>query len=203
MTRPMQRRGPRRRSPWQTACVIALALAACDGGKDKGKDKGKEPGFAKAFDNTSQTDTKAADKRMKELKEKADQEAAQAREDELQKITSVTPPLPADVPTACADAGAAFDDFKTKRVAAAGDEAMLGRWNATKEPDVRKFVESCTAMGKLEVAVCLANAHRNAPLSMFGEAATDDFAARCLERWGGAEGKAPEGGAPEAKAPAP
>jgi hypothetical protein len=128
---------------------------------------------------------------MKELEEQAKKEAAEAREAELQKITSVEPPLPVDVATACADAGVAFDDFKTKRLAAAGDEAMLGRWNATKEPDVRKFVENCTALGKIEIGVCLANAHRNGSLAMFGEAATDDFAARCNERWGGGEAKAP------------
>jgi hypothetical protein len=179
--------------------LLCVALAACDGSKDKGKDE-KAPDFAKAFDNTSQTDTKANSKRMKELQEKADREAAQAREDELQKITSVTPPLPADVATACTDAGAAFDEFKTKRMEAAGDEAMLGRWNATKEPDVRKFVENCTTIGKLEIAVCLTNAHRNATLAMFGENATDDFAARCQERWGGGGGGEAKA---EAKAPAP
>lgn len=181
---------PRRRFVLAPPCwLLCLALVACDGGKDKG-DK-KAPDFAKAFDNTAQIDTKANEKRMKELAEQAEKERAAAREAELDKITSVTPPLPADVATACADAGAAFDEFKTKRVAAAGDEAMLGRWNATKEPDVRKFVEKCTAFGKLEIGACLANAHRNAQLSMFGEDATDDFAARCTERWGGGEAKAP------------
>jgi len=187
MKRTHEPRAIVRRAFAQPCWLLCLALVGCDGGKEKKDDKA--PDFAKAFDNTSQIDTKANEKRMKELKEKADEEAAQAREDELQKITSVTPPLPADVATACADAGAAFDEFKTKRISAAGDEAMLGRWNATKEPDVRKFVEKCTALGKLEVAVCLANAHRNASLAMFGEAATDDFAVRCNERWGGGEAK--------------
>lgn len=177
-----------RRAPHQPCWLLCLALVGCGGGK-KGDEK--EPDFAKAFDNTSQIDTKANTKRMKELEEQAKKEAAEAREAELQKITSVEPPLPVDVATACADAGAAFDDFKTKRVAASGDEAMLGRWNATKEPDVRKFVENCTAIGKIEIGVCLANAHRNGSLAMFGEAATDDFAARCNERWGGGEAKAP------------
>lgn len=169
------------------AWPLCLALVACGGGKDKSEKKD----IAKAFDNTSQIDTKANEKRMKELKEKADAEAKQAREDELQKITTIAPPLPADVATACADAGAAFDEFKTKRLEAGGDQAMLGRWNATKEPDVRKFVENCTALGKLEIGACLASAHRNASLAVFGEAATDDFAARCNERYGGGEAKAP------------
>jgi len=178
-----------------TPCLLATVLVACGGGKDKGDKKD----ISKAFDNTAQIDTKGNEKRMKELKEKADKEAAQAREDELQKITTVTPPLPADVATACTEAGAAFDDFKTKRVTAAGDEAMTGRWNATKEPDVRKFVENCTAIGKLEIGVCLANAHRNASMGMFSENATDEFAARCQDRYGGGEAKAPV----EAKAPTP
>jgi hypothetical protein len=168
---------------------LGLALVACDGGKGKGQEKA--PDFAKAFDNTAQIDTKANEQRMKALAEKANREAAQARADELERLTSVTPPLPADVATACADAGAAFDEFKTQRLTAAGDETMLGRWNATKEPDVRKFVDKCTAFGKLEIGVCLANAHRGASLAMFGEAATDDFAARCLERWGDGEATAP------------
>lgn len=166
---------------------LLLALVACGGGKDKGEKKD----IAKAFDNTSQIDTKANEKRMKELQEKAAAESKQAREDELQKITTITPPLPADVAAACADAGAAFDEFKTKRLEAGGDQAMLGRWTATKEPDVRKFVENCTALGKVEIGACLASAHRNASLAVFGEAATDDFAARCNERYGGGEAKAP------------
>ena len=176
------------RRGWVLAAPLCLALVACGGGKDEGD---KKPDIAKAFDNTSQIDTKANEKRMKELKEKADDEAKQAREDELQKITTIAPPLPADVATACTDAGAAFDEFKTKRLEAGSDEAMLGRWNATKEPDVRKFVENCTAIGKIEIGACLASAHRQASLAMFGEAATDDFAARCNERYGGGEAKAP------------
>jgi hypothetical protein len=168
----------------QPSWLLCVALLGC-GGEGKGEKKDEAPDFAKAFDNTAQIDTKANDKRMKELEEKAAKQAADARKAELEQITSLTPPLPADVATACAEAGAAFDEFKTKRLTAAGDEAMLGRWNATKEPDVRKFVEACTAMGKLEIGACLTNAHRSASLAMFGEGATDDFAARCQERWGG------------------
>ena len=201
MNRTIEARVSHRRRLAPPCWLLCLALVGCDGGKDKGDEKA--PDFAKAFDNTSQIDTKANEKRMKELKEKADREAAQAREDELQKITNVTPPLPADVAAACTDAGAAFDEFKTKRVQAAGDEAMLGRWNATKEPDVRKFVEKCTEFGKIEIGACLANAHRGASLAMFGEAATDDFAARCNERWGGGQAKAPAGAPADAKSPAP
>jgi hypothetical protein len=170
-----------RRAVLHPGWLLVVALVGCGDGKKKEKDAD----FAKAFDNTAQIDTKANEKRMKELKAKAEQEAADARKAELEQITNVTPPLPADVATACADAGAAFDEFKTKRLAAGDDEAMLGRWNATKEPDVRKFVEACTAIGKLEIGVCLTNAHRNASMAMFGEGATDDFAARCQERWGG------------------
>jgi hypothetical protein len=170
-------------------CLLALAIVGCGGGKSDKKDEA--PGFAKAFDNTAQIDTKAADKGMRELKEKADKEAAELREAELEKITSVNPPLPADAATACTEAGAAFDDFKTKRLAVGEDQALYGRWNATKEPDVRKFVENCTALGKIEIGVCLANAHKNAPMSMFGVEATDDFADRCNQRWGGGEAKAP------------
>ena len=187
MNRNREAGAPLRRALVQPCYLLVAVLVGCGGGKDKGEKKD----ISKAFDNTSQIDTKANEKRMKELKEKADKEAAQAREDELQKITTVTPPLPADVATACADAGAAFDEFKTKRVAAAGDEAMTGRWNATKEPDVRKFVENCTAIGKLEIGACLASAHRNASMAMFGENATDEFAARCTDRYGGGEAKAP------------
>jgi hypothetical protein len=188
MNRTRDARASLRRALAKPCLLLVAMLVGCGGGKDKGE---KKPDIAKAFDNTAQIDTKANEKRMKELKEIADKEAAQAREDELQKITNVTPPLPADVATACADAGAAFDDFRTKRVTAAGDEAMTGRWNATKEPDVRKFVENCTAIGKLEIAVCLANAHRGASMGMFGENATDELAARCQDRWGGGEAKAP------------
>jgi hypothetical protein len=188
MIREEQVRGRSRRMlPPPSSWVLCAALLACGGGKSDKKDA---PGFAKAFDNTAQIDVKAAEKGMKELKAKAEKEAADAREAELQQITNVTPPLPLDMATACAEAGVAFDEFKTKRLTADGDEAMLGRWNATKEPDVRKFVESCTTLGKLEIAVCLTNAHRNGSLAMFGESATDDFAARCNERWGGGEGKA-------------
>lgn len=191
MNRTIEARVPHRRmlSLAPRGLLACLLLAGCDGGKADGD--AKAPDFAKAFDNTAQIDTKANEQRMKELEEKADREAAQAREDELQRITGVTSPLPADVATACNDAGAAFDEFKTKRLEAAGDQAMLGRWTATKEPDVRKFVESCTAFGSIEIGACLANAHRGASIAMFGESATDDFAARCQERWGGGEAKAP------------
>lgn len=161
--------------------LVCLALLGCDSGK-KGDDK-KEPSFSKAFDNSSaQVDPKAADKGLKDLREKADREHAEARKAELEQITNVTPPLPADVATACTAAGEAMDEFKQKRLA--GDAVELERWNRTKEPDVRKFVEACTAMGKVEIGACLTDSHRNASLAMFGADATDDFAARCQERWG-------------------
>ncbi len=167
--------------------LVCLALLGCDSGSKDKSDK-KEPGYAKAFDNSSaQVDPKAADKGLKNLREKADREHAEARKAELEEITNVAPPLPADVATACADAGAAMDEFKQQRLA--GNAVELERWNRTKEPDVRKFVEACTAMGKIEIGACFANAHRKASLAMFGVEAIDDLAARCQERWG--EGAAP------------
>lgn len=175
--------------------LLCLALPACDGAE---KDD-KAPDFAKAFDNTAQIDTKAADERMKALREKADREAAEAREAELQAITTVKPPLPADVATGCTAAGAALDAFKQERLAS--DAVELERWNRTKEPDIRKFVDNCTAIGSLEIAACLTSAHENATLAMFGPDATDDFAERCNRRYG--DGTQADGPPPEAKAAEP
>lgn len=185
MTRATHARRTGRRTLVTSSCLLCMALVACDGGTKK-KDP---PAFAGAFDNTSQVDTKKAEQGMKALRRKAEQEAAEAREAELQRITDLTPPLPADPATACTEAGAALDEFKMQRLAS--DATELERWNRTKEPDIRKFVENCTAAGSIEFGACLASAHRNATMAMFGPSSTDDFAERCTRRYGGDEAKAP------------
>ncbi|MCX4242176.1 hypothetical protein [Paraliomyxa miuraensis] len=191
MTRTHQARRAGRRTLVPSSWLLGLAsslplvvgVAGCDGEKKK-----DAPDFAKAFDNTAKTDTKVTEDGMKALREKAEKEAAEAREAELQKITELPQPLPADVATACQEAGAALDEFKQQRLAS--DATELERWNRTKEPDLRKFVENCTATGSVEFGACLTSAHQNASMAMFGPGATDDFAERCTRRYGGGEAKA-------------
>jgi hypothetical protein len=158
------------------ALVLTFFAASC-GGESAPSD------IAKALDQkaTTKGDAKSAEA-MKALREKAEKEAAEAREAEIQKITTVGAPLPADIATACTEASASFDSFRQARLS--GDSDALGRWNATKEPDLRKFTEACTATGKVEVAACMAKALREASTAMFADTASEELALRCKKRWG-------------------
>lgn len=156
--------------------VALVVTLGCGGGGDAPSD------IAKAFDQKApKADDKAADAR-KAMREKAEREAAEAREAEIQKITAVGAPLPPDIETACATAGESFDAFRQKRLA--GDSTALDRWNAVKEPDVRKFVDACKETGKVEVAACMAGALRDASPATFADAASEELVERCKTRWG-------------------
>lgn len=173
--------------PTRSKPILALAclipLVACGGG---GADRAGD--MAKALDNSKDTVPKEAQAaRLKELKAKAEEKSKQAHADELQKITSLVQPLPADLETACADAGAGLDAFMQKRLV--GDE--LGRWNAIKEPDTRKVVEECKAGGKLEVGACIGKAFREASVGEFANGAQGEIKAECTKRFGGAAALAP------------
>ena len=181
MSRYDATRAMRRAKRILPSVLLGIVLAACGGDKDK--DAG---GMAKAFDNTSDAKkAKEAAANFKNMKEKADKEAEEVREKELEKLTTPPTPLPADIETACGDAGKALDEYAQKRLA--DDQTALGRWNTTKEPDMRKLTESCTATAKIEVGACIANALRNAPPGMFGAEASSELIERCNTRWGGAD----------------
>lgn len=162
-----------------TTIVIAVLVAACGGGS-KGE---RDNAMAKALDNRTASGSKEEDiARMKKLKAKAEQDAQKAYDDELEKITSLSPPLPADLETACADAGAGLDAFMQKRLV--GDE--LARWNATKEPDMRKAAEDCKVHGKIEIGACYGKAFREASVAEFANGSQGDIKEACQKRYGAA-----------------
>ena len=166
---------------WLAAASLCV-LAACD----KSNDGGKKDEIAKAFSGPPVVTEEKASKGMAELKAKAEAEALEARNDELEKVTG-TPPEVADLETACTDAGAAFDEFKQKRVMA----EELERWNATKEPDIRKVVEACKASENPKIASCQATALRSASVANFGPNSAAELTQYCTEKWG--DGKAAAG----------
>jgi hypothetical protein len=175
MTTSRLRRG---RSAIATALATGLLLCGCGQKKEGNKDD-----IAKAFAGPPPPDSKKeTDAKMKALKERAEADATKARTEELEKITTATQPLP-ELEAGCGDAGAAFDEFKQKRLG--GDTDELGRWNATKEPDVRKVVEACKASGKSEIAACQASAWRNASIAHFGLDSDKELAEACAKRYGG------------------
>jgi hypothetical protein len=160
------------------ALAAGLLLPACGNNKDSNKDD-----IAKAFAGPAPPDSKKeTDAKMKALKERAEADAVKARNDELEKITTASSVLP-ELEAGCADAAAAYDEFKQKRLAGNADE--LGRWTATKEPDLRKIGEACKASGKPEIAACQANAWKNASVAHFGIDADTELAEACTKRYGG------------------
>jgi hypothetical protein len=140
--------------------------------------------IAKAFAGPPAPDSnKETDAKMKALKERAEAGATKARTDELERITTAPSVLP-ELEVGCADAAAAHDEFKQKRLD--GDPDALARWNATKEPDLRKVSEACKASGQPAVAACQANAWRNASIQHFAAEGEAELAEACTKRYGGA-----------------
>jgi hypothetical protein len=167
-----------------TTLVLGLLLLACGGGTKGDRDNA----MAKALDNTKSGGNKEADAEgLKKLKAKVEKEANDAHDKEVETITTLTPPLPPDLDGACADAAAGLDAFMQKRLQ--GDE--LGRWNATKEPDMRRVTEDCKSGGKLEVGACLAKGYREASVGEFANGAQGEIKAACAERYGGAPAPTP------------
>lgn len=165
-----------------------LVLGAC------GKGDGNRDEIAKAFAGPPpKDDKKEVEAKMKALKEKAAADADKARTDELERITAVAAGQLPELEAGCTEVGAALDEFRQKRLADAPDD--LARWNATKEPDIRKVVDACKASGKPEIAACQASALRGASVAHFGIEGVAELTERCTMRYGGA---APEGKAPPA-----
>ncbi|MFO0635278.1 MAG: hypothetical protein U0168_20720 [Nannocystaceae bacterium] len=155
--------------------VLVLLAAAC--GSPKGE---RSNDMAKALDNSKNiTDHATQVERMKKLKHKADEDAGKAKDDALAAITAVAAPLPADVEAACAQASAGLDAFKQQRLSG----AELERWNATKEPDLRKLSEACKATGSIERGVCLGSALAKAPIEFFPDTAQPELEAACEKRY--------------------
>jgi hypothetical protein len=171
----------RQRANWRWLAAASLCvLAACD----KSNDGGKKDEIAKAFSGPPIVSEEKASKGMAELKAKAEAEALAARNAELEKLTG-SPPEVADLEAACTDAGAAFDEFKQKRVL----DEELERWNATKEPDIRKVVETCKSSESPKVASCQATALRTASVANFGPDSAAELTQYCTEKWGEGEGE--------------
>lgn len=163
-----------------TVITIVMALLVGCGGGSKGE---RDNAMAKALDNRTASGSKEEDiVRMKKLKAKAEEDAQKAYDAELDKITSISPPLPADLETACAEAGAGLDAFMQKRLV--GDE--LARWNATKEPDMRKAAEDCKTHGKIEIGACYGKAFREASVAEFANGSQGDIKEACQKRYGAA-----------------
>jgi hypothetical protein len=138
--------------------------------------------IAKAFAGPPAPDSKKENEaKMKAMKDRAEAGAAKARADELERITTASSVLP-ELEAGCADAAAAHDEYKQKRLV--GDPDELARWNATKEPDLRKVSESCTASGTPAVAACQANAWRNASIEHFTIDGEKELGEACLKRYG-------------------
>jgi len=117
---------------------------------------------------------------FQDLKARAEAKAAQAKADELQSITTVSGEMP-ELENGCTEVGFALDEFTRKRL---GDPDDRERWNATKEPDIRRVVETCMAAGKPEVAACQANALRSASLAHFSREAAGEILEHCTKRYG-------------------
>ena len=135
----------------------------------------------------SQSDANAAKRQategLKRLEEKAAAEAAKVVDDELEKITAAPASVPEKLEPACDDAGVALSEFNEKRLA--NNPEGIGRWNAIKEPETKKFVTACTETGSPLVAACSANALRTASTANFGEDAVSTIVDRCKARHGG------------------
>lgn len=170
--------------PHRGRSVVGLALAGLFGVLACGRPPAdNSDDIAKAFAGPTPPDSKKeTDAKMKAMKERAEAGATKSRDDELQKITTVSSQLP-ELKAGCADAAAAFDEYRQKRLADAPDE--LGRWNATKEPDMRKMTEACKASGKPEIAACQATALRNASIGHFGLESATELTEACTKRYGG------------------
>lgn len=169
----------RMRATGPAACLAAglLFIVSCES-------NGGSSSYAKAFDN--RPDTEAQERngdRMQKLRENADQDAALEREAQIETLTAVITPLPADVKTACAEAGRAFDHYARARL----DGEELDRWDATKAPDIARFVEGCKATQQVAVGACMSHALSEAPTTMFGPEASTELAERCRKRWAGAD----------------
>ena len=134
------------------ALVIGLLFAVgCD-------NSGTEDSIAKAVGHVAESKDAASAKvnaaqRMKELREKAEVEAEQAREAAFATIIEVPASPPSDQPGTCGQVKTAYDQFLTSRLT--GDE--LEKWNATKEPDLVKVEEACNSADP-KIAGCQANA---------------------------------------------
>lgn len=160
--------------PW--LATASLVLAGCDTSAPQGE---RDKALAKALDaSPTGKDPKAAEERMKKLKQKAEDDARKAHDDALQKLTDLPATLPADLATGCTEVGRALEDFKEKRLT--GPD--LDRWMATKQPDMRRAVEACAATGSIALAACEANALHNAPVSEFTDGMLTELLQVCLER---------------------
>lgn len=146
--------------------------------------------MAKALDNSKVGggDKEAQAAKLKAMKAKAEADAKAAHDKELETITTLAPPLPADLPAACAAAAAGLDAFMSKRVA--GDE--LARWNATKEPDLRKATEECVAAGSIEVGACFGQGLGTASLAEFANGGQGEIRETCRKRYAATMKPAPE-----------
>jgi hypothetical protein len=159
------------------ALLSSVFALSCEG-------NGGSSSYAKAFDNGP--DTTARERNadgMKALRERAEQDAMREREAQIETLTAVITPLPADVKTACEQAGGAFDHYARARL----DAEALERWDATKEPDIQRFVEQCEATQQVAVGACMTHALTDAAPTMFGPEDSTLLAKRCRKRWAGAD----------------
>jgi hypothetical protein len=162
---------------WIATVVVAtgLGIAGCG-------EADAVPDYARAFDNRpDRAKLHENAERAEQLREAAADDAEAAREDTLATLTTVRAPLRSDLHLTCVEAGQALDGYALARLS--DDAEALGRWNATKEPDIQRFVDDCVDTGEIAVAACLKQALRDAPVRTFGPADSTDIVDRCHERW--------------------
>ena len=160
--------------------VLCVSVIGCGGG-----DKGNETAsIAKALSHVTEGQEKAKvladEKAFNKLKEKAAEEAAEARKAELDKLLAIPEAGGTDLETACAQVAEGLDNFKRTRLQ--GDEAALVRWDALKGRDLENLQQSCRDSGNLKVALCKSNAMRTAPMT-FGVDDAERILLACEDRY--------------------
>lgn len=141
--------------PRRSLMVAVLGLLVSCDSEEKNPDDSLVQALSHVAEAPEQAKVKVnADEHMKKLQDKADADAEAAKQKAFAELVTVPSSLPADLKTACAQVSAAVDGFKAQRLS--GSE--LDRWNAVKERDLEKIVESCTAKKSIEIAACQSHA---------------------------------------------
>lgn len=149
---------------WVTAAIVA------GGCGERSDSEGIVP--AAAFERPDKDEAVA---KLEAAKRKADaraEEAAVAREAELDALAEAVTVLPTKMPksikVACAEVSDALDSIVRRQFA--NDPAGLAEWESSREAMLTERRTECESLGELDVAACEANALRNADARLLGDA---------------------------------
>ncbi len=169
----------RRHVGWSLVLAMAGFGVGCDNGGESTSNsiaaamghvaKGKDEAAAKVH----------ASERMKALREQAEAEAIEAKEEAYEALIAVPDQPGGDLESTCASAVQAFDKFNASRLSG----AELQRYNATKQPDLDKLGETCRGLGNTKVAACQAQAFTKAG-PLFSADDAPFILTKCEERAG-------------------